>query len=125
MKSSPPPPIPGNDIVMSINVLFLRSFQAMPPPDKLFKDKHVEFPLFAQEIAKRLTKLLLAERAKPFLKVIAIVKALVDLISTCNVLDVICPQFISAVLYFLQEDVLLHSGNEYSSRKYARLYCRL
>ena len=48
------------------------AFLPVTLPDKLFRDKHVESALFSWEVAKRLSKFLLAERAKPFFKVIVI-----------------------------------------------------
>ena len=45
-------------------------FQPMTPPDKMFKNKHVEFVLVCIGSIEEVDQVLCAEKTKPFLKVI-------------------------------------------------------
>ena len=105
---------------MIANVSLLSSFQPTTPPDKLFKDKHVEFFLVCIGTIQDVDQVFVRGEDQAFFESDCdLVKALVDLISAYYVFDVKYPQCISGVLHFLQEIVLLQSDSEYKGTKFA------
>ena len=84
-------------------VSLLSSFQPTTPPDKLFKNKHVEFVLVCIGTIKEVDQIFVCGEDQAFFESDCdLVKALVDLISAYYVFDVRYPQSISGVLHFLQ-----------------------
>ena len=101
-------------------VSLLSSFQPTPPPDKLFKDKRVEFFLVCIGTSKEVDQVFVCGEDQAFFESDCdLIKALVDLISAYYVFDVKYPQCISGVLHFLQEIVLLQSDTEFKGTKFA------
>ena len=67
---------------MIANVSLLSSFQATTPPDKLFKNKHVEFVLVCIRTIKEVDQVFVCGEDQAFFESgCDLVKALVDLIS--------------------------------------------
>ena len=105
---------------MIANVSLLSSFQPTTPPEKLFKNKHVEFVLVCIGTIGEVDQVFVCGEDQAFFESDCdLVKALVDLISAYYVFDVKYPQAISGILHFLQEIVLLQSDSEYKGTKYA------
>ena len=92
-------------------------------PDKLFKNKHVEFVLVCIGTIKEVDQVFVCGEDQAFFESDGdLIKALVDLISAYYVFDVRYLQCISGVLHFLQEIVLLQSESEYKGTKFAPLW---
>ena len=102
------------------NVSLLSSFQPTTPPDKMFKNKHVEFVLVCIGSVKEVDQVFVCGEDQAFFETHCdFVKALVDLICAYYVFHVKYPHCISGILHFLQEIVLLKSDTEYKGTKFA------
>ena len=67
------------------NVSFLSSFQPTTPPDKMFKNKHVEFVLVCIGSIEEVDQVFVCGEDQAFFESDCdFVKALVDLISACR-----------------------------------------
>ncbi|KAM7437564.1 hypothetical protein ABFA07_012833 [Porites harrisoni] len=90
------------------------------PPDKLFKDKKVEFSLVCRGTSEEVEQVFVCGEDQAFFECdCELPRALVDLIAAYYVFDVKYPQCFSGVLYFLQEVVLLQVDSEFKGTKYA------
>ena len=107
--------------------LHISSLFFSAPPDKLFKNKHVEFVLVCIGTINEVDQVFVCGEDQAFFESDCdLVKALVDLISAYYVFDVKYPQCISGVLHFLQEIVLLQSDSEFNWRnQVCHLYGRV
>jgi len=87
--------------IVIANVSVLSSFQPTTPPDKLFKNKHVEFVLVCIGTIGEVDQVFVNGEDQAFFESDCdLVKALVDLISAYCVFDVRYPQSISGILHF-------------------------
>ena len=102
------------------NVSLLSSFQPTTPPDKMLKNKHVEFVLVCIDSVKEVDQVFVCGEDQAFFETHCdFIKALVDLICAYYVFHVKYPHCISGILHFLQEIVLLQSDTEYKGTNFA------